>query len=140
MQDLKALLIIAAFYGGMQLIGITCPIKWVTGISCAGCGMTRAWLSFLLGKGLKAALAYHPLFFMVIPALALYLLRRRLPESAGRLLLLSLVLALLILWIRRMLDPADTIVVFRPQDGLLPRLLRFIAERADVTLPDWFYL
>ncbi|MEG2295637.1 MAG: DUF2752 domain-containing protein, partial [Oscillospiraceae bacterium] len=43
------------------LIGINCPIKAFFGIPCAGCGMTRAWLSFF-SWNIKAAFYFHPLF------------------------------------------------------------------------------
>ena len=38
---------VVVLYMAMESIGITCPIKFITGISCAGCGMSRAWLAFL---------------------------------------------------------------------------------------------
>lgn len=60
-NDLQAILIIAAFYAVMELAGITCPIRYLTGISCAGCGMSRAWIS-LLRLDAASAFAYHPLF------------------------------------------------------------------------------
>ena len=41
-----------------------CPIKKVTGLSCAGCGLTRAWVSFLK-LDLKQAFYFHPLFWSV---------------------------------------------------------------------------
>ena len=34
---------VVVLYTAMESIGITCPIKFITGISCAGCGMSRAW-------------------------------------------------------------------------------------------------
>jgi hypothetical protein len=39
---------------------IGCPIKFITGISCPACGMTRAVLAILHGDT-HAALNYHPL-------------------------------------------------------------------------------
>ena len=32
---------VVILYAIMYSLGITCPIKWLTGVSCAGCGMTR---------------------------------------------------------------------------------------------------
>ena len=60
-EDWAAVAAIIGMYGMMGMMGITCPILFMTGISCAGCGMTRAWLSlFRLDFG--AAFYYHPLF------------------------------------------------------------------------------
>ncbi len=58
---LGAILGIALFYLLLESLGITCPIKFCTGISCAGCGMSRAWLALLRGD-LGAAVSFHPLF------------------------------------------------------------------------------
>ncbi len=42
---------------------IGCPIKYFTGLSCPGCGMTRAYFS-LLKLDVNRAFYYHPLFFL----------------------------------------------------------------------------
>ena len=43
-QNISALFTIAVFYLILESVfGITCPILFLTGISCAGCGMSRAW-------------------------------------------------------------------------------------------------
>lgn len=38
-----------------------CPINKLLGISCPGCGLTRAWVCFLQGEW-QEALTYHLLF------------------------------------------------------------------------------
>ena len=55
---------VGVLYMAMESIGITCPIKFITGISCAGCGMSRAWMAFLQ-LDIAKAFAYHPLFWLV---------------------------------------------------------------------------
>ena len=52
---------VVVLYTAMESIGITCPIKFITGISCAGCGMSRAWMAFLQ-LDIAKAFAYHPSF------------------------------------------------------------------------------
>ena len=42
-----AALLIAVIYAVMFFCGITCPIRYVFGVSCPGCGMTRACMSAL---------------------------------------------------------------------------------------------
>ena len=78
-KDIQALLVIAVFYIIIEMLGVTCPIKFITGISCAGCGMSRAWLSLLRGD-VSAAFFYHPLFWLPVPAAVILLLWRRLPK------------------------------------------------------------
>ena len=82
-KDIQALAAVALFYIVIESLGVTCPILFLTGISCAGCGMSRAWLS-LLRLDLAGAFAFHPLFWLPVPAAALLLLRRKLPERLFR--------------------------------------------------------
>lgn len=64
---------VVVLYTAMESIGITCPIKFITGISCAGCGMSRAWMAFLQ-LDIAKAFAYHPLFGLVPIAVIVLLL------------------------------------------------------------------
>lgn len=124
-KNLRALGGIVLFYVVIESLGVTCPILYLTGISCAGCGMSRAWLS-LLRLDLAGAVYYHPLFWLPVPAAALLLLRRRLPKrvfAAG--LTLCGVLFILVYFIR--LAMPGEIVVFAPQEGLVWRLLSGLA-------------
>ena len=41
-----------------------CPIRFFTGISCPGCGMTRACMSFIKGDILKS-IYYHPMVVLI---------------------------------------------------------------------------
>lgn len=54
------------------VMGVGCPIRFVTGIPCPGCGMTRAWLSLLSGNE-AAAFAFHSLFLLAPVSVALAL-------------------------------------------------------------------
>ena len=65
-KDIQALAAVALFYIVIESLGVTCPILFLTGISCAGCGMSRAWLS-LLRLDLAGAFAFHPLFWLPVP-------------------------------------------------------------------------
>lgn len=121
-NDIGAILIIAALYAGMQLMGITCPILFMTGVSCAGCGMSRAWLA-LLRLDISSAFAYHPLFWLPVPGAAVLLLRRHIPKNVLRLILVVIVTLFLAVYVVRLLTPGDNIVVFSPSQGLLLRLL-----------------
>ena len=122
-EQVTAVLAVALFYGALQLAGITCPIKYITGISCPGCGMTRAWLSLLLRGDLKAAFYYHPLFWILIPGVPLFLYRHRFSERTRKTVSYLLILLFFAVYAFRMASPGNTIVVFRPGDGLIGRIL-----------------
>lgn len=48
-----------------------CPFRYLFGVPCPGCGMTRALCAAVLSD-FETAFAYHPLFPLLIPA-ALYI-------------------------------------------------------------------
>ena len=119
-EGFQALAAIIVFYLILELLGITCPIRYVTGVSCAGCGMSRAWLS-LLKLDFAAAISYHPLFWLPVPTAVLVLLRRKVPERAYRWGIWVVCVCFLGVYLYRMILLEDEIVVFRPDQGLVVR-------------------
>lgn len=71
----------AGFYGLLSAAGIGCPILFFTGISCAGCGMTRAVFS-VLRLDFAGALRMHPLVFTAPFLLFFFLFGSALPKKA----------------------------------------------------------
>ena len=71
---LKRILYIVGFLF-ILLFVYKCPMKMIFGIPCAGCGLTRAMLSFFSGN-IEQAIAYHPLFFLVGTELVYLIFRR----------------------------------------------------------------
>lgn len=121
-DDLAALAAIALFYAALESMGITCPIRYIAGISCPGCGMSRAWLA-LLRLDLAGAFAFHPLFWLPPLAAALLLFRRRMPERLFRLGMGGMCILFAVVYFLRLFTPEDTVVVFRPSQGLIGRIL-----------------
>ena len=119
---LLAVAAIALVYLVFGLIGLGCPIKFTTGVSCAGCGMTRAYLR-LLHLDFVEAFYFHPLFWAVPVAVVAYLLRRRFPRSARAVLIVIAALFVLV-YVIRMLDPGCDVVVFEPRQNVFYRTVR----------------
>ena len=65
-RHLALLAVCAAWVLAVYRLGILCPIRYLTGVPCPFCGMTRAWLS-ALGGDWAAALRFHPLFLLGPP-------------------------------------------------------------------------
>lgn len=118
-EDAKVLAGIVLFYVALEALGVTCPIKYFTGISCAGCGMSRAWLA-LLRLDFSAAFAFHPLVLLPIPAALLLLLQKRLPRRVVSVGLWSCGALFIIVYFIRLALPGD-VVVFAPQTGAIWR-------------------
>jgi hypothetical protein len=58
-----------------------CPFRYLTGLPCPGCGLTRG-LSSLLQLQFAHAYDYHPLVFVLLPAAVLIAMQALLPDSA----------------------------------------------------------
>jgi len=57
-----------------------CPVNWLTGIHCPGCGTLRS-LHFLLHGNVSEALSYNALMILSIPVLIWMLFRPRWIQS-----------------------------------------------------------
>ena len=98
--------------------GISCPIKYIFGISCPGCGMTRAWIS-APSWDFAQAFRFHPLWFTV-PAFFVFgiVSYKRKCYKALQIDLAIFVGVFLITYLLRLLIGSD-VVVFDPSEGLI---------------------
>ena len=106
----------------LHFTGIGCPIKYVTGISCPGCGMTRAWISVFFLK-FDEAFAYHPLFWMIPCGVIIYLFKKKIPNMMYQLSMCAAIFMLLAVYIYRLLSPSGDVVTIAIEDGMLYRYL-----------------
>lgn len=120
-KDIQALAGIVLLYVVMEALGVTCPIRFLTGVSCAGCGMSRAWLA-VLRLDLRQAVSFHPLFWLPVPGAVLLLGRRRIPERVFRVGMAICGVLFVVVYLIRLFLPGD-VVVFAPEEGLLWRLV-----------------
>ena len=122
-SDLTFIIPIVIFYSVIESLGISCPIKFLTGISCAGCGMSRAWLS-LLNLDFASAFHYHPLFIFPVIGLILYLFRNRIPQKVYKNSFILMGILMLVVYVIRLFDVNDSIVVFEPMNNIVFRMLK----------------
>lgn len=130
-ENLKGLLTILIFYMVIEFLGVTCPIKFVTGISCAGCGMSRAWISLLKGNFMEA-FHYHPLFLLPVPALLLFLIRKKISKKVLYICTGIGIAVFLITYGIRILDPSDQIVVFHPSENIFTKISILLTQRGGI--------
>lgn len=120
------LLIVAPLYACLYLFRIPCPIRMATGVSCAGCGMTRAYLSLFHGN-IPGAFHYHPLFLLPPFAVVWICFEPKIPKHVYRIVFAIGLVAYIGVYIYRLLTPNDVIVI-APQDGYYVRVLMGIKE------------
>lgn len=107
-------------------IPMGCPIKLFTGVSCAGCGMTRAYFS-LLHFNFSEAFHYHPLFICPIIFVAVYIMTKLgFPKKAAKVIYSIMAFLFIAVYIFRMINPDDRVVVFEPQNGLIFKAIQYI--------------
>lgn len=95
-------------YSFFDVIGIGCPIKFLTGVPCAGCGMTRAWIC-LLHLDIKGAFYYHPLFFLPIIYFFIFLFKDKVPHKIFNCAIVIGIVLFTTVYIFRILNPGAVV-------------------------------
>ena len=126
-EYIKLGLVIALIYVFLSVLGIGCPIKFLTGISCAGCGMTRAWIS-LFKMDIQGAFYYHPLFFLPAIYLLLFIFKDKISYKIFIWVVALGVFAFLATYIFRILNPSDIVVDININNGFVYSLLKKFAK------------
>ena len=92
-----------------------------------GCGMTRACTSVLKGH-IGEAFRYHPLFVLPLLWAVIFWFRERIPVKILKFLLVISIVLFIIVYMVRLFDTGDEIVVFEPEKGLVYRTVVYISE------------
>lgn len=106
-----------------MITGIGCPIYFITGINCPGCGMSRA-LFRVLQFDFAGAFLFHPLWCL-LPVLAVFWFLResaRISHKTYGWFLWVFCILFLFVYLFRLLDPTDVIVRAAPAEGLFLRI------------------
>jgi hypothetical protein len=124
---LTLLFFILVFYGILHLLGIGCPIKFITGISCAGCGMIRAWYC-VLKLDFSGAFYYHPLFPLPFVVVGLFIFRKKLSKKQFDTCIYIIVALFVAVYVFRLLNPNDNVVEINLNHGLVGQTINIIKE------------
>lgn len=114
---------VVVLYVILESFGVTCPIKYITGISCAGCGMSRAWIA-LLHFNIHEAFMYHPLFFLPPVVVIVMLFKSKINIKFYKIFMFTMAGAFVIVYLYRMFIGTGDIVVFEPQNNIVFRIIR----------------
>lgn len=126
-QYISLALCIVLCYGMLFSLGITCPIKFLFGVSCPGCGMSRATLH-ALRLDFLTAFAYHPMW-ITLPLFGFFLpffyfKRKKLLFRATLVLFAALMIGV---YLYRMIGGiSQHVVAFDPQNGAIARLIAWL--------------
>ena len=116
-----AVIAVIILYTLFFTFGIGCPIKYTTGVSCMGCGMTRAlWAAVRLH--FADAFYFHPLWPVVIAWIPLFIFKKKINKDIFKALIVITVAAFIVVYFIRMFDSHNHVVVFEPQNSIIGRL------------------
>ena len=122
-EAITAVTAVVILYVVLESFGVTCPIKYITGISCAGCGMSRAWIA-LLHFNIHDAFMYHPLFFLPPVVVIVMLLKSKINIKIYKIFMFTMACAFVIVYLYRMFMDSGNVVVFEPQNNIVFRIIR----------------
>lgn len=131
-DTIKLLFVIAICALGLYVTDIGCIVRFVAGVSCPGCGLTRAWLC-ALRFDFDAALAFHPLFWSVPlvvlaaiaydcacrPSFAANPSARRM-RTVLRVVLVLILIAFVSVWFVRLCSPKDASLLLSAVPDYVP--------------------
>ena len=107
---------VVVLYVILESFGVTCPIKYITGISCA-------WIS-LLHFNIHDAFMYHPLFFLPPVVVIVMLLKSKINIKFYKIFMFTIAGAFVIVYLYRMFIGDGNVVVFEPQNNIVFRIIR----------------
>ena len=111
-----------------NFIGVGCPILFLTGIPCMGCGITRATVALLKGN-LNRAFKYHPLIFLV-PLMCFLMFDDRMVDKNSRYYKMKeisryIIIGLfMVVYVIRVIIIKDSILRGNIKDGFIYRIIK----------------
>lgn len=123
-ENLQTAALLAAAVVFLYLTDIGCPLRFLTGICCAGCGMTRALLQVLQGH-FAEAFHYHPLWITLPFIFGLILTGSKRSRRTNQTLLWSFSLLYLAVYAVRLTHGSD-VVFFHPEEGFLLQIIQTV--------------
>ena len=125
----KISLLILAAYIILSLLHIGCPIRFTTGISCPGCGMTRAVLS-ALRFDFHSAFYDHPLFIITPFMFYLFLFEDYINPRLYKAFWAVIIILFLIVYLVRLFILQNNIVSVDIQNSIFLKLIHHISVKS----------
>ncbi len=98
-------------------LSIGCPIDWLFGIPCAGCGMSRALVA-VLHFDFYSAWCYHPLIYLMPFVVLLYLFRKKIDKKLLKAAFITVFVLFVVVYVIRAVS-GDPIVQMDFKSGIL---------------------
>ncbi len=132
MKTMKKVLIFAiilsAYTFVMHITGIGCPFKWLTGISCPGCGLSR---SVVCARQLDFAgmVENHALMPLIVGLFIFILIfEDKCSKKVKNIVYISCLSSAMIYYIYRMFILQSDVLQFNIYDGVMYKIINTIAS------------
>lgn len=125
-ERLKICALMFVSYFILNLFHMGCPIKFTTGISCPGCGMTRAVLS-VLRLDFQDAFHYHPLFMLAPIIFLLFLFESYIKPKYCKGAWTVIIILFIVTYLIRLIFMESSVVRIDFQSGIVLRLIHKIS-------------
>ena len=104
------------------LLDVGCPFRFLTGICCPGCGITRA-IIHILKLDFDKAIYYHPLV-ITLPIIAIVILKSKcLNKLFVKTFLIVMIALFVIVYVIRIIDKNNNVVYIDFTKGFIYKLL-----------------
>lgn len=104
------------------VLDIGCPTRFVTGVCCPGCGMTRAVIHLCKGD-ISGAVYYHPLVFTLPIIAILFVLKDRINKTLFNTLLVIILVLFISIYLIRLFDVTNKVVYVDVTKSIFYKLL-----------------
>lgn len=107
------------------LLNYGCPFRFFLGLSCPGCGMTRAYIQ-VLHLNFTTAFYFHPLYPLVPIMGLMWLFEDKIKPNWNRLFWIVVIVLFIAVYLIRFQDPNQDIVSFDFKESFLYKLYHFL--------------
>ncbi|ROR28182.1 uncharacterized protein DUF2752 [Mobilisporobacter senegalensis] len=101
--------------------GYGCPFRFFLGLSCPGCGMTRAWVQ-VLHLHFADAFYFHPLYFLVPIMGIIWLFEDKINPKWNKFFWIIIALLFIVVYFIRFQNSDQDIVTFNFMESFLYKI------------------
>ena len=125
---LLSIIMIGIIILALFILDIGCPTRYLTGICCPGCGMTRAVIH-LAKFDIRGALYYHPLVWTLPIIVLLFVYKNKINHILLNALLIVIIALFIVVYIVRIFDVENEVLCIDITNSFVYKLITILKNR-----------